>query len=226
VTYADLANRLAAALAIDTTTDDGWATYLPAIIEQAELRCYRDADFLAVRKVLAITLAAGAAQFAAPTDWFLGQRISLVLPGSRPQLDRRDDTYLREYGIGTGTPRYWCEPTQGQILLAPVPDAAYVAELGYHVRPVALSAANPLTWLATNCPDLLFYAAMVAAAGYQKNFGAMADDPKAALTWDALYKVTLPGVLLEEARRKGDNSFDSSRAPPPFSNLPVPETQG
>ena len=226
MTYTDLAARMAAALAIDTTTDDGWATYLPAIIEQAELRCYRDADFLAVRKVLPISLAAGAAQFAAPADWMLGQRISLVLSGSRPQLDRRDDTYLREYGTGTGTPRYWCEPTQGQILLAPVPDVVYAAELGYHVRPAPLSAANATTWLSINCADLLFYAAMVAATGYQKNFGAQADDPRAALSWDALYKTVLPGVLLEEARRKGDNSFDSSRAPPPTSNMPTPEAQG
>jgi len=156
----------------------------------------------------------------------LGQRISLLLPTGRAPLDRRDDSYLREFSGGTGQPRYWSEPTQGQILLAPAPNAAYQAELAYHVRPPALAAGNASTWLSVNCPDLLFYGAMVAAEGYQKNFGAQSDDPRAAMSWEASYERALRAVLLEEARRKGDNDFDSSRAPPPTSNLPPAATQG
>lgn len=226
MTYSDFAAALAVALVVDPATDDGWATYLPRIIEQAELRCYRDADFLAVRRVTAATLAVGVEQFAAPTDWMLGQRVSLVIAGRRISLDRRDDSYLREFSSGAGQPRYWAEPTQGQLLVAPAPDAAYAVELAYHARPAPLSAANPATWLATNCPDLMFYAAMVAAAGYQKNFGAASDDPRAAMSWEASYQTALRGALLEEARRKGDNSFDSSRAPPPPGNQPTPAAQG
>ena len=221
MTYDDLVARLLAAITLDPATDDGWQTYLPAIIEQAELRCYRDVDFLAVRTVATVTLAAGVPQFAAPSDWMLGQRISLVLgSGQRVALDRRDDSYLREYSAGTGQPRYWAEPTQGLILLAPTPDQAYTAEMAYHNRPAPLSPMNTTTWLASNAPDLLFYAAAVATTGYLKNYGAQSGDPQQGLTWEGQYRTALEAVLREEGRRKGDNAFDSSKAPPPSSNNP------
>lgn len=217
MTYTEFVARLTAAIGSDQAEDDGWAAYLPAIIEQAELRCHRDVDFLAVRKFSTGTLAPGVARVTTPTDWMLGQSIRLTASGIT--LDRRDETYLREFS-GVGRPRCWAEPTQGAILLAPVPDTAYEVELGYHVRPAALSATNPTTWLATYAADLMFYAAMVATAGYLKNYGAQADDPRSGLSWEGQYQAALLGVRREEGRRKGDGGFDTSNAPPPSKNEP------
>lgn len=218
MTYSDLVARLNAALGDDHSTDSDWASFLPSIIEQGELRCYRDVDFLATRKTATVTLAQDAATFAAPADWLLGQDIRLT--SSNTTLDRRDPSFVSAYG-GTGTPRYWAEPTQGTIALAPVPSSSFGAELTYHCRPAALTQLNPMTWLATNAPDLFFLACMVVATGYLRNYGAQADDPKMALSWEQAYRTALEGVRREEGRRKGDNAFDSSFAPPPSSNLPA-----
>ena len=217
MTYLDLVARLSAVMADDHSTDADWASYLPAIIEQAELRCYRDIDFLSVRKTAQVQLAAGASSFTAPSDWLLGQGVRLT--DSNINLDRRDATFLAEYG-GAGQPRYWAEPTQGTIQIAPTPSIPFNAELTYHYRPAPLSASNSTTWLTANCPDLMFYACMVATSGYMRNFGAQADDPRSALSWEQQYQSALPGVKREEGRRKGDNAFDSSAAPPPTSNTP------
>lgn len=217
MTYTDLVARLNAALGDDHTTDSDWASFLPSIIEQAELRCYRDVDFLALRKTASVTLAQSVASFTAPTDWLLGQGVRLT--SSNTTLDRRDPTFVSAYG-GTGTPKYWAEPTQGTIALAPTPSSSLAAELTYHYRPATLTQANPTTWLAANAPDLLFAACMVVATGYLRNYGAQADDPKMALSWEQSYRTALEGVRREEGRRKGDNSFDSSAAPPPSTNSP------
>ncbi len=215
--YADLNMRLAAALGDDHSTDTDWATYLPALIEQAELRCYRDVDFLCVRAKVGAVLTPGLATFATPTDWVFGQGVRLT--DENLPLDRRDDTFLDEYG-GVGRPRYWSEPVAGTLRVAPVPTIPFAAEITYHARPAALTAANPSTWLSLNAPDLLFHACMVVATGYIRNFGAQADDPKMAVSWEAQYQVTLTGVRREESRRKGDNAFDSSAAPPSPRNTP------
>lgn len=222
MTYDELVARMIAATAIDVASDDTWAGYLPAIVEQAELRCYRDVDFLATRATASVTLAPGVAQFSAPADWLLGQGISLVIAGARIALDRRDDGYLREYaGTSTGIPRYWAEPTAGTLLLAPSPDVTYAAELLYHLRPAALSATMQTSVLSLAAPDLLFYAVMVALQGYLKNFSAQSDDAKAAMSWNGMYAAVLPSVQREEGRRKGDGGFDTSAAPPPSLNAPA-----
>jgi hypothetical protein len=218
MTYSDLVARLEAFLGDDETTDSDWLAALPGIIEQAELRCYRDVDFLAARKIAVVTLPANLATFLTPADWVIGH--SIRLPATNATLDRREQSFLADYGTGTGTPRYWCEMTAGVVLLAPIPNLNTAAELTYHARAAGLSSANATTWLATNLPDLLFYAAMVAATGYRKNFGAQADDPKMALSWEQQYQRALQAVLREEGRRKGENSFDSSVPAAPPSNLP------
>ena len=226
MTYADLVARLQAAIVEDPVSDDSWAVYLPAVIEQAELRCYRDCDFLAARKTVTSTLAQGVAQFAAPSDWLIGERVDLVIGGARTALLRREDSFVREYGIVPGRPLYWSEPTQATLLVAPVPDSNYTIELSYHYRPTALGPSNTVTWLSSNVPDLLFYASMVAAAGYQKNFGAMADDPRSALSWDHMYQTALQSALREEGRRKGETTFDHSPSPQPSSSIPATSSQG
>ena len=215
--YSDLSNWLNAVLGDDHSTDTDWPVYLPAIIQRGELRCYRDVDFLATRKVATIVLAANVSSFTAPTDWMLGMAIRLT--DINVTLDRREISFVKDYG-GVGQPRYWSEPTQGTIWIAPTPTLVYNAELAYHYRPAPISSTNPSTWLATNCPDLLFSACMVEAAGYMRNYGAQSDDPKMALSWSTRYSETLEIVRREEARRKGEPAFDASFAPPPTSNLP------
>lgn len=218
MTYSELVAWLDSVLGDDHSTDQpDWPSFLPALIERGELRCYRDVDFLALRTTAAVTLASGAASFNAPADWLLGQAIRLTDINST--LDRRDISFVTDYG-GLGKPRYWAETTQGVIAIAPTPTISYAAELSYHHRPTGLSPSNPSTWLSANCPDLLFSACMVEATGYQRNYGAQADDPKMALSWSQRYAETLAAVRREEGRRKGDNTFDSSYAPPSSSNLP------
>ena len=218
--YSDLTARLNAVLADDHSTDTDWANYLPEIIQDAELRCYRDVDFLALRVTATTTFTAGTSSYAAPTDWLIGHAVRLTDIGVT--LARRDTSFVLDYG-GNGQPKYWAEPTQGTIQLAPTPSITYNALLSYQRHPTPLSASNTTTWLSLNCPDLFFAACMVMATGYIKNWGAQADDPRMALSWEQQYQKALVGVRNEEMRRKGEPAFDASLNPIATSNIPKPD---
>ena len=228
MTYDDFSARLAMLLQVDPTTDADWAVFLPQAVEAAELRCYRDLDPVAARKFVAI--AAVAAAFLLPADCNIPRDLTYAtLPAgvASPHLARRDDTFLFELcppGSATGNPKYWALTGTDEGLLAPAPTAPVLLTLSYTYRPTPLSASNENTWLATWCPDLMIAAAMVFGSGYQRNYGAQADDPQQGVSWETQYGKLLAGAAREEARRKAEGYYDASKAAPPSSNRPTGAT--
>lgn len=89
------------------------------------------------------------------------------------------------------------------IRLAPTPDKAYPLEFLGVVRPDPISSRNPETYLSITYPDLLCAACMVFIAGYQRDYGAQADDPAKAMSWESAYQGLRASVALEATRMKG-----------------------
>jgi hypothetical protein len=83
-----------------------------------------------------------------------------------------------------------------------------------------MSAMNPQTWMGDNCPDLMLYASAVLASAYKRNFGAQADNPQMAMSWEQLYQQHLAAARIEEARRKGEGYFDVPPSAAPSSDSP------
>lgn len=223
MTYTDFVTAIEAALVIDASTDTDFVAYIPRLIEQAELRCYRDLDLVAMRKSATASLAAGTATTATPTDWLLGRRIWVTATGAtaRRALTRRDEEYMLEYWPDpalTAPPKFWTEQTAGTLIFAPTFDLTYTVQYLYTIHPPTLSGTNTSTVLSVTFPDLFFAAAMYFGAAYQKNFGAASDNPQAAMSWEATYKELLTGALREEARRKGEGYFDVSQSAPPAAD--------
>ena len=70
-------------------------------------------------------------------------------------------------------------------------------------------------------PDLLLSASMIFGAGYQKNFGAMADDPKMAMSWETIYQGQVKDVMIEELRKKSMSWNWQPEQPSPIA-IPQP----
>jgi hypothetical protein len=223
MTYAQMVERLALLLVTDTT-DAAFAAMLPAMIEAAELRCYRDCDFPSARRVSQSVIALGDAAIAPPPDMVVPRALWLEINGAVvAELLRRDATYLREYAPNPavrGVPRYFALTDAGTLLLAPASSGSYALRMEYTYRPAALAAGNPTTWLSERYPDLLVYAAMVFASGYQRNFGAQSDDPQMPGSWERLYQTALATARNEAALGKGWGAFDRTPAPPPAALPP------
>lgn len=108
------------------------------------------------------------------------------------------------------------------IRLLPTPDKAYPVEFLGVIRPEPLSPTNSETFLSITYPDLLCAACMVFISGYQRDFGAAADDPGKAISWEAQYTALRGGAVLEAARLRGEAAGWSSQPPAPLAAARAP----
>lgn len=211
-------------------TDPYFAQILPACIDYAEQRCYRDLDLQSTTTSGTLTVTAGTVFVSLPESPIVyvveSLFVSALAGGGAPpigvstMLTPVDKGFL----MATYPPAYWAT-AQGQpvfyyvqdqdtIQLGPCPDQAYTLQMTYTYRPVALSATNTTTILTQIFPDVFLAASMVFMAGYQKNFGSQADDPKMAQSWETQYQTLLKGALSEESRKKNESvEFTPMRTP-------------
>lgn len=231
MTYNQL-NTYLQTLIVDQAPSADYATILPAALQDAEQRIYLDMDFLNTRSVNAgSAFTAGSRTFTLPTSpstIMVLQGVAAITPaGATPaagtrnplepvSLDFIDFTWPTE--SSTALPDSWAMRDDATIVVKPTPDQAYIVELTGTFRPNPMSNSNQTTYIGNTYPQLLVAACMVFLTGYQKNFGAQADDPKMAMSWEQLYQSRLKQALSEEQRRKGQGMGWM-----PFS--PTPEAQ-
>ena len=143
-----------------------------------------------------------------------GTRNALV-PASEEMLN-----FLWPSVTGSTVPQYFAMVSQTVAIVAPWPLAAYQVEVVGTIRPEPLSASNVTTILSVYFPDLMISASMVFAAGYQKNYGTGAEDPKMAVSWESHLQVLLQSAQTEEARKKFTGPAWSSKEPAPLATPP------
>jgi hypothetical protein len=101
-----------------------------------------------------------------------------------------------------GTPQYFAPVSNTVFLIGPSPDVNYTAEVIGTQRPTPLSVSNSSTFLTSYCPDLFMAASMVFATAYQRDFGAQADDPKSANSWEQQYQTLVGSAQQEQLRTR------------------------
>lgn len=106
-----------------------------------------------------------------------------------------------------GRPVRFAPVTDQALIFGPTPDQAYYFVIHGKCRPVPLYSAAPangtqMTFLTQVLPDLFLAAAMVAGSGYRHNFGAQADDPRMAVSWESQYNELLGSAKNEETRKR------------------------
>lgn len=106
------------------------------------------------------------------------------------------------------------------VRLMPTPDRAYHVELTGVVRPNTLSQTNKETFLSTRYPELLLCACMVFGSGYQRDFGAQADDPQRAMSWEGQYKALLQNAMVDSGRIRGEGPAFTTQPPAIVAQLP------
>lgn len=233
ITYDQYVSQIANLLVV-SSGDTNFQTALPGIITDAEQTMYRDLDLLGTRVTnIAGTLTAGnrLASLSTTSGAFLVvEEVNVMSPSSAsltnasriPLVNTSRDFINLVYpsNATVDTPEFWSMANDATIVVGPVPDAAYTLEVIGTVRPTALSSNNSSTVLTQMLPDAFIAASMRFAAGYQKNFSAMSDDPKAGLTWAALYQQHMQSALVEELRKKYQSQGWVSNQPSPIATPP------
>jgi hypothetical protein len=228
--YTEFVDRVTS-LGMQKPTDPNWVAIIPAVIEYAEGRIYRELDALAQHGTYVFDLVAGNRDFdmaAATPKVLIPETVNVITPAAtlpaagsrRPLRPRHRDFMDAVYGTlaaGNGIPVYWAAYTNDIIRVGPTPDAAYKIEVVGKFQPDALTVSNPVTYLTATFPDLFVACAMVFVAGYERNFGAQAADPQQAQSWEAQY-TTLKASALEQIERQKGSGLNMTAYRPPILN--------
>jgi len=155
--------------------------YIPSAIRAAELRLSKDIDTIGLKQNFEIPLSTGnrvvtkPAGFRFSFDAFLYDSSS----GKEKLLKHVNDDYLRDfwpYPSQTAEPRFYAQDYENtSILVAPTPDKPYTLRLSCAADVAPLSPSNQTNYFTTYCGEVLFYAAMIEMAQFNRNDKQKAD---------------------------------------------------
>lgn len=225
-TYASFLTQLSTIAVVDPT-DVNFLSILPAAIDTAELRIYRELDLLStVSSLQGISLMANARSLTVPIATYVTlQEVNVITPVgiSNPDSGTRNPClpvskefldYTWPSVTNASVPLFFAPLNQNITLFGPWPDQNYSLELVGTVRPASLSLANPTTFISIFLPDLFLAAAVVYVSGYQRNFGRASDDPQMAVSWESYYQTCKAAAITEENRKKFQSGGWTSLSPP------------
>jgi hypothetical protein len=212
--------------------DENFKRLVPLMFTYADNRIYRELDFLASTTVTTGFLVANNREVALPPQVLVLRQMNVltqptpVVPLLRRALVRVSPEALDMFsepwyipGVLPVTPapglpekfaiigheqRVGLAQIMSHVIrLMPVPDQNYATEYLGVIRPDVLSPTNPRTYISDTYPELLCAACMVFISGYQRDFGAQADDPAKAMSWEGQYTSLRASAQVEAARLKG-----------------------
>ena len=209
-TYSSLITALQVE-AVQLSSDANWQLIIPTILNDAEQRIYRDLDLVAcIVKDTSGSLTANSRNFTLPQSlgYFMSVKgMNVVISGIRQQLRPVsihfiDATWPSDTSVAGTVPQYFAYLSDQNYVVGPSPTTGYSMEVFGTIRPTPLSASNTTTYLSNYLSDLLFAGCMCSIAGYMRDYGAQADDPKLAQSWENQYAQRLNSANKEETRRK------------------------
>lgn len=202
---------------------------LEQMINYAELRIYRELDFLrTVEEATTSDLTPGTRSVTVPGQIIIVNSATLITPastapdaGTRNPMQRVSMEFLNfiwPSAATTGIPTHYAMLDDETVILAPTPAAAYRACFLGIVRPAPLSAVNTTTYLTDFVPDLFIAASAIwGFGGINRNFGAASDDPASALSWEQTYQNLRAGVDVENLRSKAWGTGFQPFSPAPMA---------
>jgi len=227
LTYATYVTTIANLMATSPTQAE-FVQILPSIIASAEQRIYRELDLLSttVRDRTAF-LTGDSRNFTLPQGqgrFVVLQQINVLSNGVRVaslepvSLEWMDASYPSETATSAAAvPAYFAMITDQEIAVAPAPGSAWGMEVVGEIRPAPLSSTNTSTYLTDYLQDCFVAASMVFAAGYQKNFGASAEDQGMAMSWEKNFQTAIASANIEEHRKRWQSVSWTSKNPSPIA---------
>jgi len=242
LTYSTYLTQIAQMAVVDVA-DPNFVAIVPAMIDYAELRIYRDLDLMFTSTSIhgpTIGLTAGNRNLSFPMTLpdnsgtiVVTEQLNLILPVGTDNPDSStasrvpllpttkeflDAVYGSSATANRGRPKYFAPFNENLFFVGPVPDAAYKVEVVATYRPNAMSVSNPTTFISQYLPDLLIMASMVYISAYQRNFGRQSDDPQMAQSYEGQYTTLLRSAATEEARKKFEGPGWTSQSPSPIAS--------
>lgn len=232
----EIATLTAITSSILVSGDNNFAGIMPAIIDYAEGRLYRDLDLPAARvtdtsvicssgvRTISLSTTQGTLLVIETLNILSSAGATSSFATRIPQTPTSkaviDCIYPTAISSQCGQPEYFARVSDTEIMFGPTPDQAYGTEVIATIRPNPLSASNSSTWLTQNVPELMVAAGMVFATGHMRDFGAQADNPQMAQSWETQYGKLMQTQNIDTLRMKFQSNAWTSEIPSPTATPP------
>lgn len=233
MTYEELVSYLKNLLQVNSANETDFLAILPATLNDAEGRIYREIDFLETRVQTVSTLfTANDRQLTIPAEVLVVQAIAALTPSSSSTIPTGTQNTLEPVSldyidyiwpvaisdVDYPVPQYFSMLNATTAVVAPTPYENYTAVITGVIRPETLSVTNTSNYLSITYPDLLVAGCMVFLSAYQRDFGNMADGPPGmGISWEKHYQVLKQSTFEEEQRRKHASTSWSPYSAAPLS---------
>ena len=191
--------------------DSEFTDAIPDFIGRSERRLSRDLDHPELTSHLEATLAAGDPFLTKPNNVLLTNNLYVFNDSSIIKLLLKTEEFIADYWptrTSTGVPKYYANYGGTEYIVAPAPASTNKAEIAVVVQPATLSASNETNFFTNKCFDALFYACMVEATCFMKNYSATP-------LWEQKYVTAIQSLQNEGRRtRRDDEQFPASPAGP------------
>jgi len=169
------------------------ADRVDTFIQLGEARIYRELRIRAMETALSDTIASGVISL--PSDYRALKHAYVSGSPTKPLEQQSAEIIHNKYPTRSGTskPKYIAQDG-GNFIFGPYPDSAYTIKGTYYAALEALSLSNETNWFTANAPDLLLYATLTEAAGFEMN-----DETQAK--WSTLYERSKNMIQKEDNRQ-------------------------
>ena len=204
--------------AIQDYTENTEATFVSQLtnfIKNAEQRIFTEAQLSIFRKNVQGTFTISSEFLAFPLDYLSAYSLSITNGSTKQFLLRKNVTYIQSVNPANadGTPKYYSQFNNTNIIVAPTPDSNYVTELHYYFRPDSLTAGagSGTTWLSVNAPLALLYGSLYEAytfmkgeqdllTNYQQRYVEALGRLKTLGEWDEVTDAYRMGLVMQQGK--------------------------
>jgi hypothetical protein len=162
-------------------------------VDYDDLRKYSTSNFTADNRYVSL-----------PSDLTIIRSVQAIDgSGNRTFLEKRDTSFISEYNNegATGTPKYWANWDDFNLLVAPVPSSALQVQINYIIDPPNFTSTNN-TFLSTYQESMLLHGVLAEAFRFLKGPDSLGN------IYNTKYTEEVQNFALQQMGRRRRAEFD------------------
>ena len=162
-------------------------------VDYDDLRKYSTSNFTADNRYVSL-----------PSDLTIIRSVQAIDgSGNRTFLEKRDTSFISEYNNegATGTPKYWANWDDFNLLVAPVPSSALQVQINYIIDPPNFTSTNN-TFLSTYQESMLLHGVLAEAFRFLKGPDSLGN------IYNTKYTEEVQNFALQQMGRRRRSEFD------------------
>jgi hypothetical protein len=168
ITHADFLTQVRNYTEVDSNVLSD--TLLDQFIRNVELDIAGQVDYDDLRKYATSNTTANNRYVSMPSDLLILRSVQIISSNVRDFLEKKDTSFIAEFAPNetvTGTPKYFANWDETNILLAPTPNAAFEIQINYIKDPPHFDSSTN-TFLSEHQEAMLLYGVLRECFGFLK----------------------------------------------------------